>query len=278
MPRLRPPSTLSGLISGLDDFVLHRMSRPLWILGWMLFVGSVYFVATFYSSAGETQASIDRDTAAIEIKTNESNEVARVYDVLSNAWSAVLQVSSFYTKNLAGRSKATVLSDELISEGSRLSTNARKQLATAIGTISAVRFTDPQLAAHSDGLRSDMEDADKVMGAFEHFFKTYSVADAERAVAQLQELDQDLMGAQRDAAAAITRAEVWPKRAEVLMNDLIAEVGQRNARQRSLVIRFYLSSIAAFYAIVFLIVGFRVWQNSWKAGPAPQERKKRIGK
>jgi len=240
------------------------MNRPLWILGWLLFVGAVYFVVGFYLSAGETQASIDRDTAAIQIKTAESIEVGRVYDVLNNAWSAVVQVSNFYRKNLAGRSKAALLPDDLIAEGLRLSTNARKQLATAVGSISATRFSDAQLAGYSDGLRADLEDADKTMAAFEHFFKTYSATDVEGAFGQLQALDQDALGAQRYAAGALTRAQAWPNRANVLMDDLIAETEQRNARQRAFTLKFYATFVAALYSIVFLGIGFRVWQNSWK--------------
>ncbi len=262
--RKKPSSSFSRLIAGLDDFILHRMGRPLWILAWMLFVGAVCFIVTFYISAGETQASIDRDTTAIEIKTNETIEVRRVYDALFDGWAAVGQVSSFYKKNLATRSTVDPLSDDLISEGLRLSANARKQIATAVGTISAVRFSDTQLAAHSEGLRTDLEDADKTMAALERFFQTYSAANVEVSIRQLRTLDQDLLGTQRDAAAALTRAQAWPNRANVLMNDLIAETEQRNAKQRAFVVKFYATLLASFYLVVFLGVEFRIWQNTWR--------------
>ena len=276
MPQSKKPSSrITGFITGLDDFVLHRASRPLWIFGWTLCLGAVWFLVTFYASAAETQASLDRDRASIGARTTETNQVRRVYDVLLNAWSTVADAGNFYRKNLKGRSTADPLAKDLVSEGLKLSTHAREQLASAIGTISATRFSDAQLAAQSDGVREDLESADRTMAAFEEFFKTYSAGNADSAIHRLQELDKDLLGAQREGAAALTRAKAWPERADALMNDLIADTNLLLARQRTFTLKFYASILTALYVLGFLGLGFRVWQSTWKSAPPSQKKNKK---
>lgn len=274
MARLKnPPSRINRIVTGLDDFVVHRASRPLWVFAWTLFIGAIWLLVTFYISAAETQAGLDRERATLGDKTSETVQVRRVYDTLVNAWSTVAKAGKFYHDNLAGRSTADRLPTDVVSQGLKLSADARQQLAEAIGTISAVRFADAQLAAHSDGLREDLENADKTIAAFEDFFKTYSAGDVNRAVRQLQSLDQNALGAQREAAAALTRARTWPERADVLMTDLIAETDLLNARQFTSSLKFYGSYVAAVYVLGFLAIGFRVWQSGWKDDPSSQKTK-----
>src|SRR6266852_5429821 len=128
MARLKkPPSRINRIVTGLDDFVVHRASRPLWVFAWTLFIGSIWFLATFYISAPETQAGLDRERAILSDKTSETVQVRRVYDTLVNAWSTVAKAGRFYNDNLAGWSTADRLATDVVSQGLKLTADARQQ-------------------------------------------------------------------------------------------------------------------------------------------------------
>src|SRR6266851_909900 len=86
----------SGMVKGLDDFVLHRANRPLWVFAWTLFLGAIVFLGTFYFSAAEDLAALDRERAAIGSRAAETTEIKAVFDMLLNAWSAVVETGRFY--------------------------------------------------------------------------------------------------------------------------------------------------------------------------------------
>lgn len=113
------------------------------------------------------------------------------------------------------------------------------------------------------------------MAAFEEFFKTYSAGNADTAIHRLQESDKDLLGAQREGAAAMTRAKAWPERADALMNDSIVDTNLLLARQRTFTLKFYASILTALYVLGFLGLGFRVWQSTWESAPPTQKKNKK---
>jgi hypothetical protein len=268
-----PPK--GNLLASIEAFVKYASKNKLWVFAASLFAICGSFAINFYTQLPTQLAEIERNAVKFELYRLDSERVLEVYDVMLNAYQSGIQAGESYSGIISDiKQGKTPSADEWVTAIQKV-TDARRQLAVAVGTVQGAEFHDARYSVYKDGFVQDISRMDEALSVIENFLLAGAANDIEKAKAYLDENKSNDIKYSQYEAEAQARAKSFNELGISILQENQIEVAEKTANARLFTIKFYLTIPAIIYEAAFVIIAYRSWIKHRNHQKKSEVRKKK---